>query len=87
MVGKNVENIVKEAFPGDHRRNVHYQTLTLRWILRGLAFDLAIKKVKFDMLNKKTSYKKTKNTTTVKKKTKSESKGAKHYFNRKTFAL
>jgi ribonuclease HI len=98
MAGKKATRTVIETFPGKRDKNQYYQAQALRWMLRGLAVDLAIKKVKFDIRNKKNSNKNsnTKQSSLVKAKTKkSKSKkkartscrGAKYYLNRQTFAF
>lgn len=98
MAGKRATNMVIETFPGKRDKNKYYQAQALRWMLRGLAVDLAIKKVKFDIRNKNNG---NRNTTTKKsagvktksknsqsrKKTRTSSRGAKYYLNRQTFAF
>ncbi|WMW23980.1 ribonuclease HI family protein [Methanolobus sediminis] len=91
MAGKRATRIAIETFPGKCDKNKYHQAQALRWMLRGLAIDLAIKKVKFDIQSKKVngsrSAVKSKNSNShTKKKTKS-SGGAKYYLNRKTFAF
>jgi ribonuclease HI len=91
MAGEKATKMLIETFPGKRDKNKYYQAQALRWMLRGLAVDLAIKKVKFDINNKKingnrrTLQSKTKNPP-AKKKTRSSS-GAKYYLNRRAFAF
>ncbi len=97
MAGEKASEIAAGAFPGKKDRNRHHQELALRWMLRGLAIDLSIKKVKFDIQGKKQSNggnntkenpNKNKNKRSAsKKRTRSSSRGAKYYLNRRTFAF
>ncbi|WP_091708547.1 ribonuclease HI family protein [Methanolobus vulcani] len=97
MAGKRATRMVIETFPGKCGKNKYYQAQALRWMLRGLAVDLAIKKVKFDINNKKNG-----NNNSSKKKgpvkakfkrasskrrARSSNKGAKYYLNRSQFAF
>ncbi|WP_048135223.1 ribonuclease HI family protein [Methanolobus tindarius] len=98
MAGKRATNMVIETFPGKRDKNKYYQAQALRWMLRGLAVDLAIKKVKFDIRNKKNGNQnnstkkpeavKTKNKgSQSQKKARNLCRGAKYYLNRQTFAF
>ncbi|SFM47496.1 ribonuclease HI [Methanolobus profundi] len=91
MAGKKATNIAAEAFPGKQGRNKRHQAQVLRWMLRGLAMDLAVKKVRFDSMGrKKASNKvpvKTKEKNSPAKKKTHSSGGAKYYLNRRAFAF
>nr|WP_321496773.1 ribonuclease HI family protein [uncultured Methanolobus sp.] len=98
MAGQKATRLVIETFPGKRDKNKYYQAQALRWMLRGLAIDLAIKKVKFDIHNKKNGVSNsiTKQSGSVKvkskrslskKKTRTSCRGAKYYLNRQTFAF
>lgn len=52
MAGVHATSIVLREFPGVSRKNKHCQAEALRWMLRGLAVDLAIEKVRWDILRK-----------------------------------
>ncbi|MDP2216602.1 MAG: ribonuclease HI family protein [Methanolobus sp.] len=91
MAGDKAVRMVAEAFPGKKERSKHYQAQALRWMLRGLAMDLAIHKMRFDILNNKkqgsnSSADKTKNRNSRSKK-KVKASGAKYYLNRRTYAF
>lgn len=45
-------SIALREFPGVSRKKKHCQAEALRWMLRGLAVDLAIEKVRSDILRK-----------------------------------
>ena len=98
MAGQKATRLVIETFPGKRDKNKYYQAQALRWMLRGLAVDLAIKTVKFDLLNKKNgvsnsitkqsgSVKVKSKRSSSKKKTRTSCRGAKYYLNRQTFAF
>ncbi|MEZ5334507.1 MAG: reverse transcriptase-like protein [Methanolobus sp.] len=71
MAGREATEIVAGTFPGKHTNNKHHQAQALRWMLRGLAMDLAMKKVKFDIHSRK---KNSGNENTLKTKGKQSSK-------------
>lgn len=91
MAGEKAVKTVVEAFPGSNDRSRHYRSQALRWMLRGLAMDLAIRKVRFDTQNKKkqgicsTTDKTRKSSSSPGRKRKSS--GAKYYLNRRTYAF
>ncbi len=92
MAGEKASKIVADVFQGKRERNKHHQSQALRWMLRGLAIDLSIKKVKFDILsrkqsgNKKTSKRRIKKQKSKNKK-RSHGRGAKYYLNRRALAF
>ncbi|MBP1907861.1 ribonuclease HI family protein [Methanolobus bombayensis] len=96
MAGKKATRMVIETFPGKLNKNKYHQSQALCWMLRGLAVDLAIKKVKFDINKKKAnnnsskkfvSAKKRNKKSQSKKKSRTSNRGAKYYLNRQTFAF
>lgn len=94
MAGKKATQIAEEVFPGKQDKNRYHQEQVLRWMLRGLAMDLSVEKVRFDIRSrmknnlsgKNCVLKDKKKNSPPKKKTRSSS-GAKYYFNRRAFAF
>ncbi|WP_340819638.1 ribonuclease HI family protein [Methanolobus sp. WCC4] len=95
MAGEKATRMVVDAFPGKKDRHKHHQAQALSWMLRGLALDLAIKKVRFDIQSRKKAGSngskgnaaKNKNKNSPAKKKTRSSRGAKYYLNRQTFAF
>lgn len=52
MAGVHATSIALREFPGTTRKRKHCQAEALRWMLRGLAVDLAVEKVRSDILRK-----------------------------------
>jgi ribonuclease HI len=84
MAGVHATSIALREFPGVSRKNKHCQAEALRWMLRGLAVDLAIEKVRSDILRKdnrkKNKSKKNKDGEQKRSKQTSNSR-SKYYFN------
>lgn len=89
MAGKYATEKVAGEFPGKTERSQHLQALALKWMLRGLAVDLSIHKVRFDSENKKNSKKSGQKRNNKKNNTASKSAGgrSKYYLNRRSFAF
>ncbi len=95
MAGEKATKLVAETFPGKKDRNKHHRAQALRWMLRGLAMDLSVQKVKFDIWNKKqvscsssgNANKSTNKMSQSRKKTGPSGGGSKYYLNRRTFAF
>lgn len=88
MAGREATAKAALEFAGKTDKMKHLQAQALRWMLRGLAVDLAIHKVRFDVENKKAPKKSSKKKKMKKKNTSKSSGGrSKYYVNRKTFAF
>lgn len=91
MAGVHATNIVLREFPGTGRKSKHCQAEALRWMLRGLAVDLAIEKVRFDIIRKNNKKKnkagkKDKNTESRQNQSKQAGNGrSKYYLNAKRY--
>ena len=87
MAGVHAASIVSREFPGVSRKNKHYRAEALRWMLRGLAVDLAIEKVRSDIFRKDTRKRnKSKKNKNAEQKRNNQTKNAKskYYFNVKS---
>ncbi|WP_321419491.1 ribonuclease HI family protein [uncultured Methanomethylovorans sp.] len=80
IAGVHATNMVLREFPGVSRKNKHYQAEALRWMLRGLAVDLAIEKVRSDILKKDNRNKNNKNAEQKGNK-QARNARSKYYFN------
>lgn len=90
MAGVHATSIALREFPGTTRKSKHSQAEALRWMLRGLAVDFAIEKVRSDILRKnnkkKNKARKNKNMETIKNKNKPAGNArSKHYLNVKRY--
>lgn len=84
MAGMHATSIALREFPGVSRKNKHCQAEALRWMLRGLAVDLAIEKVRSDVLRKdnRKKNKSKRNKDAEQKRSKQASNArSKYYFN------
>ncbi|WP_406656666.1 ribonuclease HI family protein [Methanolobus sp. ZRKC2] len=89
MAGKYAAEKAANEFPGKTDRSKYFQAQSLRWMLRGLAVDLSIHKVRFDSENKNNSKKSRKKKKNQKNTNASKSAGgrSKYYLNRRSFAF
>ncbi len=89
MAGVHATSIALREFPGTTRKSKHCQAQALRWMLRGLAVDLAIEKVRFDLLrknNKKKNKARKKDKNTEQRQHKQAGNGrSKYYLNTKRY--
>lgn len=91
MAGVHATSMVLREFPGTTGKSKHCQAEALRWMLRGLAVDFAIEKVRFDISRKNNkkknkARKKDKNTEPRKNKNKHVGNGrSKYYLNAKRY--